>query len=467
MLTLFPHQDEGVKFLISRPGALLAYEQGLGKTLVALVAFDRLKRTGEVARLLVICPNSLKLNWADEIKKFVPHLTCFVLQAIGRSRRRLLQEAKEDIVVVNYEAARSEITSLRAMVARHACALVLDESHFVKNIKSLNALVAGNLVSYTKYRWLLSGTPITNKPIDIYSQIGLVTSRNPLGTPELFEARFGSSQDTRDKTLSELLKPYLIRKTKAECLNLPDKVFNDVAVELPDWQREMYDAFRDNFIHEVERMNEQEFAKYHATALTRLLRLSQIASNPSLVNPDETRLPAKFESIDALLDSTLLKDEKVIIWSNYVKTIKSLAARYSSRGVEAIYGETETSRRQEIAHAFQTDSSVRILVANPAAAGTGFTFTSARFAIFETLSWRYDHFAQSQDRNHRIGQQREVTYIRLLAKNTIEEAIVRALLKKETIAKGILGDEDLTAPIAKLTQSELLSLLRENTIPSQ
>jgi len=459
MPELLPHQLEGVEFLTSRSGALLAYEQGLGKTAIALTAFQQLKTAGQIAKMLVICPNSLKNNWIDEIAKFLGSATCTVVEGTGQGKRRALHRSSSEIIIINYEAARSEITSLRALLAKESFVLILDESHNVKNLKSLNALVAHNLAPYARFKWLLSGTPVTNKPIDIYSQIEIVAQNNPLGSPELFELKYGIGDHAAQTDLAEIVRPYLIRKTKADCLKLPSKIFKDVRVDLPGWQREMYDVFRDRFVEEVRRLNERDFSKFVPTALTRLTRLSQIASNPSLVDPTEKRTPAKMVSIDELLESDGMRDEKVIIWSNYVKTIESLVNRYREKGARAIYGGVKTDERQEIARLFQTGNSVRLLVANPAAAGTGFTFTAARYSIFESLSWRYDHFAQSQDRNHRIGQDRDVVYIRLLARDTIEDTITEALAEKESMAKGILGDVRIPAYISAMTQEEFIGLL--------
>ncbi|MCA9242072.1 MAG: DEAD/DEAH box helicase, partial [Planctomycetales bacterium] len=136
-------------------------------------------------------------------------------------------------------------------------------------------------------------------------------------------------------------------------------------------------------------------------------------------------------------------------------------------GAVAIYGATPNVERQGIAKRFQEDQDTRLLIANPAAAGTGFTLTAASFTIYESLSWRYDHYAQSQDRNHRIGQTEPVTYLRLLAADTIEEAVVAALERKPALARSLLGDRDQAGVVAKLTQGELCELLTSNHLPDR
>src|SRR5262249_52455721 len=147
--------------------------------------------------------------------------------------------------------------------------------------------------------------------------------------------------------------------------------------------------------------------------------------------PTEPHLPAKFLEIDHLVEEIVSgTNDKLIIWSHYVGTLQALEQRYQQYGCVALYGETPVSERQNIAHRFQMDPSVRVMVGNPAAAGTGFTFTAARYAIYESLSWRYDFYAQSQDRIHRIGQEKPVIYVRLIAADTVEEVIAQALERK-------------------------------------
>jgi SNF2 family DNA or RNA helicase len=224
-----------------------------------------------------------------------------------------------------------------------------------------------------------------------------------------------------------------------ECLTLPSKNFVDIEVVLPQWQRDLYDHIRNGLIAEIRQMTPAEYRKFvQINALTRLLRLSQVASNPALVFVTETRLPGKFHELDNVLAS-IPSSEKIILWSAYVETIKALSSRYQSLGVATLFGEIPTAERQGIVDKFQHDTDTRLLIANPAAAGMGFTLTAATYAIYETVTWRYDHYAQSQDRNHRIGQFRDVNYIRLIAKDTVEEAITGALARKDRMAQEIIS----------------------------
>lgn len=461
-VSLMAHQVEGVEFLIERKAGILAFEQGLGKTLVAIQGFVRLRAAGLVDVLLVLCPNSLKRNWLAEIARFAPGLDAAIAEGPPKVRRRMLSEAKAAVVIVSYETARTEITGILALLERRRAVLVLDESHAVKNRTSLTSTAAEHFAPRAEYRWLLSGTPMTNTPTDLYTQIGIVTDKNPLGSFAFFKATYGGSQPSNQAELDALasrVAPYLLRRTKDECLDLPEKTFVDVRIELPAWQRALYNEMRDTLVAEFRAMSGEAYRAFASTALTRLLRLSQLASNPALLFPTEARTPGKIEELDHVVEELVRSNRKMIIWSHYVGTIEKLIARYAGFGTVALYGAVDAAERQNVAARFQEDLETRILIGNPAAAGTGFTLTAAAYTIYETLSWRYDFYAQSQDRNHRIGQLLPVTYIRLIAADTIEEVMIGALERKSVLARWLLGDQGDEPRIADLSREQMCQLL--------
>lgn len=466
-IPLMRHQHEGAQFLVARRCGILAFEQGLGKTRVAIESFLRLFEQGHIDSMFVICPNSIKATWAKEIATVAPQVATEVIDGGRQQRRKALAVSRAKALIINYEAARSDILAIRALLERRKAALVLDESHYVKNFRSLNSIAACHFAPFTEYRWLLSGTPVTNSAADIYPQLCLVAGERAFGSAKAFEAKYASAS-TSPEMRSELagrIQPYLLRRTKDECLDLPEKTFIDVNVELPLWQRKLYDAMRDDLVDEIVGMSAQQFKRYAPTALVRLLRLSQLASNPGLLIEGESRAPAKFLELDRILADLVAGGRKVIIWSYYVRTIETLLARYKPYGALALYGQTAPSERQELANRFQTDPNVFVMVANPAAAGTGFTLTAATYAIYESLNWRYDLYAQSQDRNHRIGQKNKVVYIRLLAQDTIELAIVGALERKTVLARSIVGDEALALNVAQMTLVAFCEMVKTGLLP--
>jgi SNF2 family DNA or RNA helicase len=462
---LMAHQRDGIDFLVGSRAGLLAFEQGLGKTLVAIDAFRRLWAAREVEQLLVICPNSLKRNWVSELKKFAPELTVEIAEGSPRLRRQIFARSKTHVVITSYETARSEVTAIIALVQRRLTALVLDESHAAKNWRSQTSSAARHIAPHCVCRWLLSGTPVTNTASDLYTQVEIIApGKKVLGSLESFL----DVAERDPESLRGLVDRLILRRTKDQCLDLPEKIFTDVRIDLPSWQRELYDDMRTQMVCEIQAMSGEQYQAFATTALSQLTRLLQIASNPALVLPSTEGTPGKFEALDGILaDIFSIPGRKVILWSNYVKTIRSLLERFGSYGTVAIYGETPNSDRQDIAQKFQTDASTRLLIANPAAAGSGFTLTAATYSIYETLSWRYDHYAQSQDRNHRIGQSKAVNYIRVLAADTIEEAVIQALERKSAVARSLLGDADAPSAIQDLTKEQMCALLIENKLPEK
>jgi SNF2 family DNA or RNA helicase len=175
----------------------------------------------------------------------------------------------------------------------------------------------------------------------------------------------------------------------------------------------------------------------------------------------------KVLELDRLLEDLIIGTRpKVIVWSGFVRSIKALAERYQQFGTVTLFGGTPAEIRQDIATQFQNDPATHLLIANPAAAGTGFTLTAASHAIYETLNWRYDHYAQSQDRNHRIGQTQAVTYTHLIAQDTIDEVIAAALRKKSVLARASLGDEVIPENVWDLTAEAFCEMLLSNKMPT-
>ena len=462
---LMAHQREGVAFLTGGRQGLLAFEQGLGKTLVAIDAFRQLREECEADRMLVVCPNSLKRNWVAEIAKFAPGVTVQIAEGTPKERRRTFANSTAAVVVTSYETARVEVTAVLAFVDSSRTVLVLDESHAAKNWQSLTSTSMRHVSPRCEYRWLLSGTPVTNTPADLHTQIEIIApGEHALGSLESFLARV--EEDPSAAFAKPVLDRLVLRRTKEECLNLPDKTFTDVVVELPGWQRRLYDEMRTQMVCDIQGMSGDQYRAFASTALAQLTRLSQLASNPALLFPDAAQTPAKFEVLNGLVSDILsVPGRKIIIWSTYVRNIEALIARFAQYGAVAIYGGIETGERQEVAARFQGDPATRVLIANPAAAGTGFTLTAASFTIYESLSWRYDHYAQSQDRNHRIGQDQPVSYLRLIAADTIDEAVSRALERKSGMARSLLSDPEAQQLLSRLSPQQLCSLIANNELP--
>jgi SNF2 family DNA or RNA helicase len=457
-VSLLPHQRPAVEFLAAKSGALLCDEQGLGKTLTCLTAFWLVRELGTADHLLVVCPNSLKHAWQKEIEKFFP--TWKVSIASGQKRVRLrAYDARADVHIVNYEAARTDYAELRLLLRRSATVLACDESHHAKNAGSRTTRALAFMRSAAAKVWVMSGTPVPNALKDAYSQVFLADGGRIFGTFEAFDRRYTKATDQQRAAadLSRALEPVLLRRTKDEVLDLPPKVFEERYVELAGEQRRLYEAIRKNLFDKIAGMSAQEFESARSNVLTKLLRLSQAASNPRLIVPDFTGVPVKQREIDILLaDLIEANGRKVVLWSYYVKTIEELLARYARYQPVAIYGAVDIAERSAAVERFQHDPAAALFIGNPQAAGVGLTLTAAHFAIYETLTWRYDLYAQSLDRIHRIGQSQSVTYFNILADGTIDEDVLERLNVKRDTAAEVLGDLDR---VPLLARDEVLAIL--------
>ena len=455
---LMPHQRLGAHFLAAHTGALLADEQGLGKTLTCLAAFWLVRQAEPGTQLLIVCPNSLKRTWRNEIERFFGGWSISVASG-SRSSRRKATSTRADVYVVNYEAVRSDRADLRLLLRRRSTVVVCDEAHAVKNLQAQTTQSLGFLRSAATRMWLMTGTPVPNKIEDVYAQITLADEGRTLGTINDFRSRYGQAaeQTAQMEDLQSALEPLILRRTKDEVLHLPERVFEQRWVELTGRQRRLYEDVRSGLRADVEALTEERFEAHRQNILVRLLRLAELASNPRLVYPDFEGPIAKQLEIDDLLTQLIAENgRKVVLWSYYVETIEDMLRRYEAYQPVAIYGKVDLERRAQAVKRFQDDPSTMLFVGNPHAAATGLTLTAASFAIYETISWRFDLYAQSLDRIHRIGQRSNVTYFEVLAADTIDELMRQRLDEKRSVASTLLGDPQA---LPALTRDEVLAML--------
>ena len=457
---LMAHQTEGVQFLLSKKSGIIAFEQGLGKTLLVIDAFVHLLEAQSVDCILIVCPNTLRSNWIKELETFAPEVSAEVIGGNRKQRRIQFAVTKADAVVVNYETFRVEVPSVVRFLERRNAVVVFDESHATKNQSALTSIAAQYICPSSPYRWLLSGTPVTNSPSDLVSQLKLVV-RNGDSELDAFN-RADFSDATVLEELRKLSQPWILRKTKEECLKLPEKQIHDLLVSMPPWQKDLYNEIANGARSEAAGMTDEEFKTWIPNALARLTRLAQVASNPALLYETERRLPGKFIEIRRIVEEETKVGGKVLIWTNFTGTISRLLEFLAEFRPEAIYGGVPPEERQGIVNRFQSQAMPQVLVLNPAAAATGLTLTRAAVTIYESLGWRYDYHAQSQDRNHRIGQESVVKYYRLICENTLDTSMAKALKRKEKVASCILGDPSSGVEVG-LTRESFIRLLDVST----
>ena len=425
--------------------AAIFHEQGLGKTKQLIDAITQEVSQGQLGGALVICPNTLKTTWGEEIERH-SDVRYAIFGAGRKARRDAFRSLRAVFYVINYEAVSAELVSLRALLRFKRMALVLDESHRIKTPGAKVTRAVHALRKESAKRYIMTGTPVANKPDDLWSQLFFLDDGESLGESfEAFKRRYGSADggycDVDD--IRNRLASIALRREKEHTVKLPPKTITRVAVTLSGLQRQMYDQLRNELAIWVRNLSGEDVLAQADNILTRLVRLAQLASNPALLDKKYVEKPAKFEALDRLIplylgDAT----NKVIIWTSFVEHIPALIARFASWRPVAIYGDMDGAARDRSVTAFKNDPSVRIMIANPAAAREGLTLTQGRTAVYLDRTFNLVDFLQSQDRIHRLSQKHPCEIVLLLAENTIDEFIDFSLAQKHRLARYAQGDTD-------------------------
>jgi SWI/SNF-related matrix-associated actin-dependent regulator of chromatin subfamily A-like protein 1 len=443
---LFPHQVEGVAFLLGRRRAILADDMGLGKTRQTIVSLRHLAPNGPY---LVVCPASVKRNWAREIEQVIPDASIVVIDGSAPI------DLDATWVILNYDILGRHRDALEE---REWAALVFDEAHYLKNHTSARSKLARGLTDTASLRaphplivQLLTGTPLTSRPRDLFVLLQLVG--HPLGRSFLaFAKRYCAAEKgefgwktggaSNIDELTVQLHGVMLRRSKDDVLTLPPKLRAWVPVNVP--------------------------ATTGARAIKKVLALLTGKSDESLGPVSKATDPRKrgrllaflvearqalaIAKISATLDfvrGAIEQGEKVIVFSCFDDPIQKLAREFGSSAV-VLTGKTPGSRRQAIVDLFQHDDDVRVLLANIIAGGTGLNLTAATQVVFNDLDWVPTNHWQAEDRAYRIGQARTVNVTYFVAQDTIDDfvhavletkaALVAAIVEGEAIAEGAGGD---------------------------
>jgi SNF2 family DNA or RNA helicase len=457
------YQRKGTEFLQKNERAGLFDEQGLGKSKQVIDAVSAEVSAGSIQGALIICPNGLKSNWATEVKKFssLPH-TVF---GSGRTARRSAFTAmRSAIYIINYEAVPAELPSLKALLQFKPMALILDESHRIKTPEAKVTRAVHKLRSYAKRRYILSGTPVANKPDDLWSQMFFLDDGESLGeTFEAFQKSFktGKAGYRRIDELRDRITSRTLRRTKDKALTLPPKTYVRIEVNLAPRQREMYAKMRQDLELSVRKMSGDQVLEQVDAILSRMVRLAQLASNPGLLDDHYQEVPAKLKALDSLLTEHIgRRKEKVIVWTSFVDNIRVLGNRFKKYKPVAIFGEMDNVARDMSVRAFKSDPDVRLLIANPAAAREGLTLTEANVAIYFDRTFNLVDYLQSQDRIHRISQTKPCNVMLLIARDTVDEFIDFSIEQKHRLARFTQSDVDaISAKDLALEKPDILRAL--------
>ena len=434
------------------PGLCVFDEQGAGKTVTFIFAFDLLVERDQADLAVIVAPKSMVGEWPSDLRRFRGDVyRTVMLTGTARQKRRLLTE-RADVIVTNFETAVSMEAELRALMRARSgrAVLAVDESFFIKSLDAKRTRALRRLREWAGRAYVLCGTPAPNSPTDLVQQFSLVDFGYcfaGVAVPTERDLAAPVVQSAIEK------RGLFLRHLKADVLpDLPVKRFQRVMIPMADEQARLYRAALEGLVTDVEAVDERGFARRRTSFLARRAALLQICSNPSGVWKSYSEIPAKLVALDSLVDQLVGRDrEKVVIWSFYRASVAAIARRYARYGAVRYDGSVpDVGTRREAVRRFQDDDETMVFVANPAAAGAGLTLHRARVAVYESLSNQAAHYLQSLDRIHRRGQERDVEYVVLLCEGTLEVSEYQRLMRKEQAAQELLRD-NIGTPITRET----------------
>ena len=466
----YSHQVEAEARLNGATSFALFLDMGTGKTKIILDEFQQeCAKADGLHDLLIVAPAGSYSNWVTEIEE---HLDPRLRQAVkvakwrsghGKSIRsvgELLDEIGPRILIVNIEALSTVLVAKEAVIKfmkAGRTTAVIDESTSIKSPTARRTRFVTRFVGgLSKRRRILSGLPSPNSPLDLYSQFEFLDQRILGPSYSVFRNRYAVMQRkpfgpggrmidvvTGFKNvphLFETIRPHSFRKTKEECLDLPPKVYMPPReVELTPDQRRIYREIKEDATSRIE-------GEAHVTAslvITQMLRLHQVLCG-HVTDEDGVEHEVKTNRLDELVEVLDQHSGKAVIWANYNHSIRSVAKRLreecGDNSVAIFYGGNAGTRLED-ERRWKSDPECRFLVASQGAGSLGNTWVEADLVIYYSNDFSLEHRMQSEDRSHRSGQTKSVTYVDLVATGTVDEKIISALRNKINLSSQITGDD--------------------------
>ena len=437
-------------------------EMGTGKTKVTIDNLAYLYHCNKINFALVVAPNTVYQNWKRELDIHCPISTSVFTYKVDKIKNFKFDKDKMNIFLMNVEAfshqsGKTVANMLLGNYGNKGC-MVIDESTTIKNRTAIRTKNIVSLGRKARYRRILTGSPITKSPLDLFSQANFLGNdllkcsdnfyvfqstycilrkiTNSAG--RAFNLAVGFKNLGR---LEKIVKSFSFRVRKKDCLDLPDKVYQKRVIPLSPKQRKIYDELKQN----ARIIIEDKKVEYN-TKITEIIKLLQVTAG--FIKTEEGAIEefesAKMKELLNVLEET---EGKVIIWANWVHSlqmiIKELKKKYGNESVVAIYGAIPSQEREEAVDKFQKDDKTRFFISNPQTGGYGLTLTEANTVIYFSNNYDLEQRQQSEDRAHRIGQENKVLYIDLVAEKTVDESVIRALNQKIKLSAETLGEDVL------------------------
>ncbi len=465
--TLRDYQKEGVYWMNFLKkygfGGILADEMGLGKTLQALSVLAMNKDDMH----LVVCPKTLVYNWESEIKKFYPEMKVLLVDGTSDKREKLIKQIKfndYNIVITSYSMLQKDYCFYVEEGIKFDYK-VLDEAHYVKNMKTLSAK-AVRLV-HANHRILLTGTPLENNLEELYGTFDLIMP-GYLGSKLDFRKDFVAKIERNNMISLEILqskiRPFILRRTKKEVLKeLPDKQEQVVFNEMTNKQVAIYNEVLNRVKEEAyELVEKQGFDKSRIQILSALLKLRQICNHPLLLDDSfrgEENISGKHEQFLELLEEVVEGGEKALIFSQFTSMLDIFEKDLDAKKIKFIRLDGSTKNRQELVEQFNEDDSIKVFLISLKAGGVGLNLTAASSVFLYDPWWNPMAEQQAVDRAHRIGQTKKVNIYKFITKNSIEEKILKLQERKGNLFENLVVEDK--GFVKKLEWEDLMELFDE------
>ena len=430
------HQKEAIEKLTSNKKFILADDMGLGKTTSTIISSIETKSK----KILIVCPASLKINWFREIQNYTD-------RSIYICEGKKYEDA--DFVIVNYDIIKNfhdpKNKEESILLKSNFDLVILDECHYIKNSQAIRTKLVNDFVKNVDRLWLLTGTPITSRPIDYYNLLRLVDSPVSLNWQAYvirycggYQFRVGGNKkiwNTNGATnldeLRERTSLQILRRLKENVLDLPEKIITPVYLKLKskeyeELMGEYFDWYR----------NKRDESSSLTIQFSKLMKVRQVIANE------------KVESTIELCENILEQDKKVIIFCNFTESLNKIVEHFGKSAVK-VDGSMSKTERQHSVDEFQDNPKVKVFVGNIKAAGVGLTLTSAEAVIMNDLSFLPSDHSQAEDRAYRYGQKNNVLVYYPIFENTIEGIIYDILNAKKQVISTVMGDNVNSADYAE------------------
>jgi len=462
----YAHQLTALEKSWNRENYAYFMEMGTGKTKVLIDNASMLYDKGKIDSLLIVAPKGVVGTWYNQelpthLPNHIENVTVLWQANITKKQQEKLKtlfeiETAFHILIMNVEALSTSkgVDFATKFLNSHRTMMAIDESTTIKNPKAKRTKNIMQLANLARYRRVMTGSPVTKNPLDLFTQCyfldpyllghesyysfrtryAIMKTANIAGRQIQLVSGFKNLGELSDK-----LKPFSYRVLKEDCLDLPDKIYMKRNINLTPEQLKVYNQMKKEALATLN-------GKITSTvnALTQLMRLQQITCGHFTADDGSTQ-SIKNNRITELMDVLEEIEGKAIIWAHYqydiTNIIKEVVKVHGPGSIVDYYGLTPQDERQGNIKKFQDDPKCRFIVGTPATGGYGITLTAANTVIYYSNGYDLEKRLQSEDRAHRIGQKKSVTYVDLICDETVDEKIVKSLRKKINIASEVLGEE--------------------------